>query len=667
MSLNPKQQKAADHTEGPLLILAGAGSGKTTVLMNRISNMIQKGIDPNQILAVTFTNKAANEMKERIEKIIGERARYLWMSTFHSMCVRILRYEVDFVSNLDKNFSIYDSSNSKSLIKRIMTDLGLAQKRGEEEDSKAKPETIQGYISALKNEMIDVKSFLEQQPSNDDIDWEKAKDLISSMKDHYEIIAKVYPKYQEELIKCNAADFDDLILYTIDLFKKHPTVLERYQERFKYIMVDEYQDTNHAQYVLMRILASKYKNIAVVGDDYQSIYAFRGADIRNILNFDKEYPNATVIKLEQNYRSTKNIIHIANEIISKNKNQKHKTLFTDNVEGEKVKIYESNFSDEEAYFLAYEIKRLQNKGYSLNDIAVLYRNNAQSGSVETILNRYGIPNVVTGGIGFWGRMEILDIVAYLQFICNPNSMMDFERIVNKPKRGIGKASVDKLLNQFEGESFLEHLKIFKLPKKTREGMNNFLEIIEEFIEKKDSLLPSVLIMDLIKRTNYKETYAKEDREKRRDRDDHLDQLIQIAMDFENRHNMDVTLDDFMEEVVLRNVQEEYDDDTEKVSLMTIHASKGLEFPVVFIIGMNDGKFPAIYSMDPEGIEEERRCCYVAVTRAKKVLYLVYSKKERDPYKKDRYGRPEEKPLKQSTFLKDFDTSVLEPVDYNRFY
>lgn len=660
MGLNPQQQEAVNSFEGPLLILAGAGSGKTTVLMNRIAKMIENDIKPYNILAVTFTNKAANEMKERINHMIGDKAYDIWMSTFHSMCLRILQFEIQSVPTLDKNFSIYDTNASKVVVRRIMKELDMVPKKGEEKEGVAKPDTIYGCISKLKNEMIDVSSYIDKKPSNNYIDWEKAEHIMQTMEDNRLIIDKVYPKYQEELVKSNAVDFDDLILKAIDLFMNNPTILEKYQDRFKYIMVDEYQDTNHAQYILINLLAQKYKNIAVVGDDFQSIYRFRGAEIRNILNFDDDFTDTKIIKLEQNYRSTKTIIQAANEVIKNNTKQKSKTLFTDNNQGEKLKYFEARMSEDEAHFLGNEIDNLARKGYSYNDIAILYRSNAQSGIIETILNRKNIANQVVGGTGFWDRMEIMDVVAYLQLISNPNSTVHFDRIVNKPKRGIGKTTVNKVLDGFTGGNFTDFLKEMKLSKKARENINEFIDLLEEFVVLREKTTVSNLIDIILKKTDYKKVYEKEDRNKKRDRDENLNQLINIALEMEEKEGRDVYLHEFMEEVVLRNVNDNNDEVDEKVTLMTIHASKGLEFPIIFIVGMNEGTFPAPYAETFDDQEEERRICYVAFTRAKELLYLSHPKLKAVG-KRNLYGEFETKEVYPSRFLNEFDHNLVERV------
>jgi len=550
-----------------------------------------------------------------------------------------------------------------------MKELGLVAKKGEDIEGTAKPETIQGYISTLKNEMIDVETYLTQEPSNPYIDWEKAEYVMNSMLDYQEIIEQVYPRYQEELAKSNAVDFDDLILKTIHLFVRYEKVLEKYQHKFHYIMVDEYQDTNHAQYILISLLAQKHRNLAVVGDDFQSIYAFRGSDIRNILNFDDDYEEAKIIKLEQNYRSTQRIIQAANEVIEKNKNQKKKVLFTENEIGEKIKLHQSYTAHDEADHVARNISALRRKGISLNDMAILYRSNYQSGILETALNRSGIANRVVGDINYWNRMEVLDAVAYLQLICNSNSTADFERIINKPKRGIGESSVAKIMANFKGEDFLTYLtnvKETKIPKKAHESLQTFLSFLAEMMALKEEQTASKVIKAVIEKSNYKTFFAKEDRMKRRSREENLNQLAFMASDLENKLGRNLPLEEFMEEVVLRNMQDQDEDEnTEKVSLMSIHASKGSEYPAVFIVGMNEGVFPAPYAETEADKEEERRICYVALTRAKRYLYLSYNQK-RLTNKYDEFGRPKTEPAAPSRFLTEFTHDI---VDYsaNEFY
>lgn len=666
MALNKEQSRAADHIEGQLLILAGAGSGKTTVLMQRIENMVAKGIEPKHILALTFTNKAAEEMRERISNKIGnEQASNLWMSTFHSMCVKILRKYAHTLGTIKNDFTIYDATNAKDLLKQIIKDCGYAPSKTKKNDKPVvKPETMLHFISSLKNEMIDVKTFQNEKPSHDYIDWKKSKELIYNIDNETkEYLHQIYPEYQKRLEQYNAVDFDDLILHTLHLFMKNPSVLAVYQKQFQYIMVDEYQDTNHAQYILIKLLANKNGNLAVVGDDFQSIYAFRGSDIRNILNFDKDYPNATVIKLEQNYRSTQNILDAANQVISRNKNQKEKKLFTTHEEGELITFCETKNDYGEAEYIANEIKQALRNGRNYDDFTVLYRSNAQSGIIETIFQNAGIPCKVFGGKSFFDRAEIRDMISYLSFIKNPVDPVHFTRIINQPKRGIGATTVQKILQNVGHEGILNFLenpdRLNRVNQKTKDALADFVSLIKKYQGLSKRIGTAGLMTDLIKEINYFSVFDKEERSKRREKEDNINQLILIAKEKENKKGDTLKLSEFLDDITLKTDEKEEQDSF--VKLMTIHASKGLEFPFVFLAGMKEKGFPSPYAVTSDEIEEERRLCYVAFTRAKEKLYLTYpdrsfSRKDND-YIQNMLSR----------FLSEFDSSLIQNDDYDPFF
>lgn len=674
MGLNPQQQLAAETIEGPLLILAGAGSGKTTVLMNRIGYMIENGIQPYHILAVTFTNKAAKEMRERISAIVGtQKAGQLWMSTFHSMCVKILRREAGALGVIDNRFTVQDPSDVKNMLKQIIKELGYAAGKTKKDEGKEiiKPETMYGYISQLKNEMVDVQTFLSETPQNTYIDWDKAKGMIDGIP-HPEkgYLKQIYPLYQTRLIESNAMDFDDLILHTIHLFLNNQGIREKYQERFRYLMVDEYQDTNHAQYVLVKLLADKYRNLAVVGDDQQSIYRFRGSDIRNILHFDQDYPDAKVIKLEQNYRSTKTILQAANEVIAHNTNQKKKTLFTDNHQGELVHYVEVKNDALEAHYVAEKIDDYVRAGYDYKDIAILYRNNQQSGFFETTFKQKAIPAKVYGGLSFFDRMEIKDIAAYLRFIVNPKDTVSFARIVNKPKRSIGETTIQKIVNLSLGQNMIEFLEnpdngLKRLTANTKKGLADFVEVIKKYRSLSGDVSAASLMESLIKEINYMSVYQGEERTKIRERKDHLDQFIQIAQEKEMEKGDMLTLEELLEDAALRDGEAEEESD-DMVKLMTIHGSKGLEFPIVFLVGMKNNGFPASYALTEEDVEEERRLCYVAFTRAKEKLHLSYPQQSVSR-ERDQYGIPKRINNTPSLFLDEFNKELLEEEEWDMGY
>ena len=598
--LNDKQKEAAGQLEGPVLILAGAGSGKTRVLTNRTAYMIDEaGISPWNILAITFTNKAADEMRERIDRLVGQGCESIWVATFHSTCVRILRRHIDLLG-FDNNFTIYDTDDSKSVIKEIL-------KRREVDTKQYPDKRFLNWISSCKNELSSPEDEMEE--------------ALGDYTD--ELYAKVYKDYQDALRKNNALDFDDLIMKTVELFKAFPEVLENYQNRFLYIMVDEYQDTNTAQFELIRLLADKNKNICVVGDDDQSIYKFRGANIRNILDFEKVYPNAKVIKLEQNYRSTQTILDAANSVISNNSSRKPKSLWTDRGEGEKIRFINTDTAYEEAETIVDMICREKRAGKcEYRDNAILYRTNAQSRILEEKCIMAGIPYSVVGGVNFYSRKEIKDILAYLKTIDNGKDDLAVRRIINVPKRGIGATTIGKLadygtehgLNFYDccvrAEEILGH-------GKAADKISEFVSLIGLFKSKLEFITIEQLINDIVDRTDYEEMLTESDPDDAAERMENIGELINKAVSFEEQTD-EPTLSQFLEEVALVADIDNVDENADKVMLMTLHSAKGLEFPNVYLAGMEDGLFPGFMSIcsdDETEIEEERRLCYVGITRA----------------------------------------------------
>ncbi|MGE5582182.1 MAG: DNA helicase PcrA [Bacillota bacterium] len=605
-NLNEPQREAVCHTEGPLLILAGAGSGKTRVLTHRIAYLISKGVPPWQILAVTFTNKAAEEMRERVTRLIGPEAERMWVSTFHTACVRILRQEIEQLG-FARNFVIFDTQDQLVLMKNILKDMNLS-------DKNYHPKALLSAISAAKNELIGPEEYQRQ-----------AADFWSST------VADVYREYQRKLRGNNGLDFDDLIMLTVRLFRELPAVLEKYRERFRYILVDEYQDTNHAQYELVNMLASKYRNLCVVGDDDQSIYSFRSADIRNILEFERDFPQVKVVKLEQNYRSTKNILHAANEVIKNNRGRKAKSLWTENREGEKVLLYQADDERDEAWFVAGEIQRLvKEEGRKYADFALLYRTNAQSRSFEEAMMARNLPYRVIGGMRFYERKEIKDILAYLRLVHNPADRISLSRIVNAPKRGIGEASLDRFLyflddNQYTVLEGFEH--IGEIPSLTARGirpLQEFYHLLQGWVEKKEKLSVKDLSEAILHESGYLMDLRNEGTIEAQGRLENLDEFIALTDQFE-RNSDDKTLAAFLESVALVADIDNYEADSDTLVMMTLHSAKGLEFPVVFLVGLEEGLFPHNRSlMETRELEEERRLCYVGITRARQRLYITYA-------------------------------------------
>ncbi len=604
--LNDKQNEAVFMTEGPLLILAGAGSGKTRVITNRIAYMIDDGINPYNILAITFTNKAAAEMRQRVDDMVGFGSKSIWVSTFHSMCVRILRREIEAL-DYDTHFTIYDTDDQKSVIKLVLKRLNL--------DPKFYPEKqMLGIISNAKERFVGVEEF--------------KKESGTSFRDQQ--IAKIYEAYQEELKKNNALDFDDLLFKTVELFQFNPDILDRYQERFKYIMVDEYQDTNHIQFLLISQLARKYRNLCVVGDDDQSIYKFRGANIYNILNFEEEYPDAKVIKLEQNYRSTKTILAAANGVIAHNRGRKEKALWADSEEGVKIAFHQYENDHIEAEQTVWQIRKLFQDGYSYRDVAILYRTNAQSRLFEEKLLMANIPYKIVGGLNFYSRKEIKDMIAYLKVIDNGNDDLCTRRIINVPKRGIGATSVDKAAGfaYSNGMTLMEAFyNIEHVPGMNRAAakITKFTDLIDGFKqESENGESISTLYQSILDETGYLEELELEGTEEAEARIENLEELKNKIVQYEESAE-EPTLSGLLEEIALVADIDTVDDEEDRVLLMTLHSAKGLEFPVVFMAGMEEGIFPsamAIFSdSSDDEVEEERRLCYVGITRAKKRLFM----------------------------------------------
>ncbi|WMJ79581.1 DNA helicase PcrA [Clostridium sp. MB40-C1] len=604
--LNKEQYEAAITIEGPVLVLAGAGSGKTRVLTYRIAHMVEDlNIPHYNILAITFTNKAAGEMKERIKKLIDVNVDSMWVSTFHSCCVRILRREIDKLG-YNKNFAIYDSSDQKTLVKECMKELNINEKDIDEKE-------IIGKIGKQKDRLISAEEYKKQNEN----DFRKNK------------IADVYLLYQKRLKNSNALDFDDLIFKTVELLKKNPDVLNFYQNKFKYIMVDEYQDTNKAQYELVKMLAQGHKNLFVVGDDDQCIYQWRGADISNILNFEKDYPNTKVIKLEQNYRSKSNILSAANGVIKNNAQRKSKVLRTENPPGEKIKIYRA-FSDiDEGNFVAKQIKELMEKeDMDFKDFAVLYRTNAQSRIFEDVFMKRSIPYRIIGGQKFYDRKEIKDIIAYLKFINNLQDDISLKRIINVPKRAIGAATVSKIqefasyMDECMYSVLLEVENIPGLTARNIASINKFTSLINSFNRTKDNISVSKLIEEILESTGYLKGLKESKNIEDMSRIENIKELVSAAVEFESTSE-DQSLSAFLEKVALVSDIDNYTEDADTAVLMTIHSAKGLEFPVVFMVGMENGIFPGARSMeDFSEMEESRRLCYVGITRAKEKLYMT---------------------------------------------
>ncbi len=638
-SLNEQQKEAVFCTEGPLLILAGAGSGKTRVLTHRIAYLIEEmGINPWNILAITFTNKAAGEMRERVDRLVGFGSESIWVSTFHSCCVRILRRHINLLG-YDNNFTIYDTDDQKTLMKDICKSLQIDTK-------KYKERMLLASISKAKNDLIGPKEYQAEHQGN-----------FGNEK-----IAQIYIEYEKQLRANNALDFDDLLLKTVELFKSQQDVLEYYQERFKYIMVDEYQDTNAVQFEFVRLLSAKYRNLCVVGDDDQSIYKFRGADIKNILNYEDVFEDAKVIKLEQNYRSTGNILNAANAVIRHNKSRKNKTLWTDNGEGDLIDFRQFETGFDEAEYIASDIKKHVNSdGSTYNDHAILYRTNAQSRLFEEKFVNANIPYKIIGGINFYARREIKDLLAYLKTVDNGKDDLAVRRIINVPKRGIGLTSINRVQDYAADREigFYDALLGADLIPNIGRGVSkleSFVALIEHFKTDAKDLALSDLMREIIDETGYEESLKDEDPEVAKGRLENIDELLNKIADYEERcdeQDEPVTLSGFLEEVALVAEVDNLDEDSDYVVLMTLHSAKGLEFPRVYLAGMEDGLFPSYMTItadDPNEVEEERRLCYVGITRAMDHLTLTCARR--------RMVHGETQFNKMSRFLKEIPDELL---------
>ena len=605
--LNDKQYEAVVNTEGPCLVIAGAGSGKTKVLTHKIAYLIgEKQVKPWNILAITFTNKAANEMKERIGNLVGDVAADIWMGTFHSICVRILRRFIDRIG-FDSSFIIFDTSDQRTLVKTCIKSIGL-------DDKMFTDRSVLSEISNAKNEMLEPEQYTVR--ANGDFRKEK--------------IALVYEMYQKRLKENNAIDFDDIINYTIKILMENPDVLEYYSDKFHYVLVDEYQDTNKAQFTLVTMLASKNGNITVVGDNDQGIYSFRGADISNILNFERDFPGTKIIKLEQNYRCTGNILKAANAVIKNNEVTYKKELWTENEVGNLPSVYSANNEYDEGTYIAQQIEHLRREEYyKYSDFAILYRMNTQSRAIEEILRRESIPYKIIGGLKFYERKEIKDIISYLRLIQNSSDNLSLKRIINEPKRGIGKTSLDKIeeLSNNTGIPMYEIIKNAEQYGLNRVFLNSreFVNVIEELRTKKDDMKISDLIKETLKKSGYTKALENENTIEAENRIENLDEFLTVAIEFEDE-SADNKLSDFLEGITLSSDIDNMEETEETVTLMTLHSAKGLEFPVVFLVGMEEGIFPGYKSIgEPKELEEERRLCYVGITRAKEHLFLTCSK------------------------------------------
>ena len=603
--LNERQKEAVLATEGPVLVLAGAGSGKTTVLVNRIAYMIsEKHIRPWNILAITFTNKAAREMKDSIERLLGDTAKDMWIGTFHSVCVRILRSCIDLLG-YSRDFVIYDTADTKTVMKECLRELDI--------DEKSFPvRNVLSIISNAKNDLMDAATFENVYKS----DYRMS------------IIAKIYYRYQTKLRKNNAVDFDDIILNTVKILSENPDVLSKYQDKFQYILVDEYQDTNNSQYLLINLLAQANRNLCVVGDDDQSIYKFRGANIGNILNFEDDYSDVQKITLDQNYRSTQNILDAANSVISNNKGRMGKSLWTSNGDGNKVFVYTGTNEYDEARYIARQIKKHFDEQGSFSDCAILYRTNAQSRVIEEMLMRESVPYKVLSGLRFYDRKEIKDIIAYLRVVYNPNDDVSLARIINEPKRKIGNATLEKARNiAREKETSLydviSHADDYPEFKTAIKKLLGFSEIIKSLIKLKDTVTIEDLTGRILNDTGYMPALVMEDTTESKTRIENLGEFISVITEFEKNEETGNTLGEFLENISLVSDIDGYDENEDSAVLMTIHSAKGLEFPIVFLSGLEEGLFPGMRSMESDDdIEEERRLCYVAITRAKEQLYIT---------------------------------------------
>lgn len=641
--MNPRQAEAVQLTEGPLLIMAGAGSGKTRVLTHRIAYLIEeKGVNPWNILAITFTNKAAKEMKERVINLMEAGGEDVWISTFHSMCVRILRRDVDHIG-YSKNFTIIDSSEQLTLMKRVVKEQNIDPKKYD-------PRSILGAISNAKNELLTVAAYSARQGS-----------LFE------DIVARCYDSYQKELRRNQCLDFDDLIMLTIRLFQDNPEILQYYQRKFHYIHVDEYQDTNHAQYTLVNLLAAGFRNLCVVGDADQSIYGWRGADMQNILDFEKDYPDAQTILLEQNYRSTKNILSAANQVIGHNQNRKEKKLWTENDQGDKITYYRGDSERDEGRFIVSEIQRLQREQQrKYGDFAVLYRTNAQSRVVEETFLKANIPYKMVGGHKFYDRKEIKDILAYLQVIANPADSLSLLRIINVPKRGVGAGSIEKLqsfaaLHDFSLLEAGQNVALSSLKGKATTEIEKLAQSLADFNQMIPYLSVTELTREVLEKTGYEDELKRQNNLESQNRLENLEEFLSVTMEFDKTYEAqpeeeqeapEDKLTIFLNDLALLSDVDSYEEEASEVTLMTLHAAKGLEFPVVFLVGMEEGVFPLSRAMMEEAeLEEERRLAYVGITRAEEALYLTNAL-SRTLYGKTQYNRP-------SRFVSEIESELLQ--------
>jgi ATP-dependent DNA helicase PcrA len=634
--LNPMQKKAVDKTEGPVLILAGAGSGKTGALTVRIAHLIEKGVKPWNVMAITFTNKAAKEMRERVNGLVGLGAEDIWVSTFHSSCVRMLRRDADKLG-YDRNFSIYDTKDSEKVMKEVFTRLGIGL-----QDKTFTLKSVMAEISRQKEELISPSEYSQQVGQ----DFRGAR------------IASCYREYQKKLKQSNAMDFDDLIYLTVLLLQTEPDVLDYYQERFKYIMVDEYQDTNTSQYMLVKMLAKKYKNLCVVGDDDQSIYGWRGANIRNILDFEKDFPGAEVIKLEQNYRSTKTILEAANAIIKNNNERKEKALWTENARGSIIHLHRAENEYEEGKFIAEKIDVLIGRGREYKEFAVLYRTNAQSRAIEEQFMKKSIPYRLCGGTRFYDRREIMDILAYLKLMANPTDDIAFKRVINVPKRGIGDTSVERVADFATENGIAIYQALTRISEIDKLGTRG--KKFEEFYNRLENLkcekgvLPLPKLIEAVAiRTGYYEALELEGTDEAETRKENIEEFISKAAEYAKRVE-GAELEGFLEEVALVADIDEYSENENAVVLMTLHSAKGLEFPYVFMTGMEEGMFPSYRSIvtgDEKDVQEERRLCYVGITRAREELFLTHAR-SRMQNGQTQYNQP-------ARFLMEIPEEVLE--------
>lgn len=639
--LNREQQEAVKATEGPLLIMAGAGSGKTRVLTHRIAYLIvEKEVNPYNILALTFTNKAAREMKDRVGVLLGGVAEEIWMSTFHSMCVRILRRDIDRIG-YSRNFTILDTADQLSVLKSILKDLNIDPKKFD-------PRALLGAISSSKNVLIDAAAFAKQQGGY-----------------HDKVTSDVYAEYEKRLKKNQALDFDDLIMLTIRLFERIPEVLEFYQRKFQYIHVDEYQDTNKSQYTLVKLLASRFQNLCVVGDSDQSIYRWRGADIANILSFEKDYPHAKTIFLEQNYRSTKRILQAANEVIENNSNRKPKKLWTENSDGKKIAYFRADSERTEAEFIAGKIKEISATGRKLSEFAVLYRTNAQSRLIEETLMKSNIDYTIVGGIKFYDRKEIKDLLGYLRLIANPDDDISLSRVINVPKRGLGSTSLDKIARYAQEHDIsmykaLAEVDFLGLSGKAANAAAGFRDLINIYTQQQEYLSVSELVEQVIDRTGYVDMLAAEKTIESQTRIENIEEFLSVTKAFEDSSE-DKTLVAFLTDLALvADIDKlgKEEESTESAVLMTLHSAKGLEFPIVFLIGMEEGVFPHSRSiMDEEEMEEERRLAYVGITRAENELYITNAEM------RTLYGRTNMNPV--SRFISEIPEELLESENPKR--